>query len=108
MLPDGHSATSIADRLELSGPNLRYHRNRELVRQAGKTAETLDGRVRELKAKWRGVGQELAIPKNVRHFWPRGVTNVLAVLDQIAITDSIAASRVCDLLAISRSGFHSR
>ena len=63
MLLDGHSATSIADRLGLSGPNLLYRWKRELIGQAGKTAETLDGRVRELEAELRRVEQERDILK---------------------------------------------
>jgi transposase len=49
MLLDGHSATSVADRLGLSGANLLYRWKRELIGQAGKTAETLDSRVGELE-----------------------------------------------------------
>ena len=55
MLLDGHSATSVAERLGLSGPNLLYRWKRGLIGQAGKTAETLDGRVRELEAELRRV-----------------------------------------------------
>ena len=54
----GHSATSVAERLGLSGPNLLYRWKRELIGQAGRTAETLDGRVRELEAELRRVQQE--------------------------------------------------
>lgn len=32
---------------------------------------------------------------------------MFAAIDQIVITDSVVASRVCDLLAVSRSGFYS-
>lgn len=63
MLLDGHSATSVAERLGLSGPNLLYRWKRELIGQAGKTAETLDGRVRELEAELRRVQQERDILK---------------------------------------------
>ena len=63
MLLDGHSAKSIADRLGLSGPNLLYRWKRELIGQAGKTAETLDSRVRELEAELRRVQQERDILK---------------------------------------------
>ena len=63
MLLDGHSATSVAERLGLSGPNLLYRWKRELIGQAGETAETLDGRVRELEAELRRVQQERDILK---------------------------------------------
>ena len=43
MLLDGHSATSVADRLGLSGPNLLYRWKRELIGEAGKTAKRLMG-----------------------------------------------------------------
>jgi len=42
MLLDGHTATSVADRFGLSGPQLLYSWKRELIGQAGKTAERLD------------------------------------------------------------------
>lgn len=63
MLLDGHSATSVAERLGLSGANLLYRWKRELIGQAGKTAEGLDGRVRELEAELRRVQQERDILK---------------------------------------------
>ncbi len=63
MLLDGHTATSVAERLGLSGPHLLYRWKRELIGQAGKTAETLDGRVRELEAELRRVRQERDILK---------------------------------------------
>ena len=63
MLLDGHSATSVAQRLGLSGPNLLYRWKRELIGQAGKTAETLDSRVRELEVELRRVQQERDILK---------------------------------------------
>ena len=63
MLLDGHSATSVAERLGLSGPNLLYRWKRELIGEAGKTAESLDGRVRELEAELRRVQQERDILK---------------------------------------------
>ena len=58
MLLDGHSATSVAERLGLSGANLLHRWKRELVGQAGKTAETLDGRASDLEAELRRVRQE--------------------------------------------------
>ena len=58
MLLDGHSATSIAASLRLSGPNLLYRWKRELIGQASKTAETLEDRVCELEAEPRRVRQE--------------------------------------------------
>lgn len=63
MLLDGHTATSVAERLGLSGANLLYRWKRELVGQAGKTAEKLDNRVGELEAELRRVQQERDILK---------------------------------------------
>ena len=63
MLLDGHSATSVAERLGLSGANLLYRWKRELIGQAGKTAEKLDGRVGDLEAELRRVRQERDILK---------------------------------------------
>ena len=63
MLLDGHSAASIAERLGLSGANLVYRWKRELIGQAGKTASTLDGRVKDLEAELRRVERERDILK---------------------------------------------
>ena len=63
MLLDGHSATSVAERLGLSGANLLYRWKRELIGQAGKTAEKLDDRVGDLEAELRRVRQERDILK---------------------------------------------
>ena len=63
MLLDGHTASSVAERLGLSGPNLLYRWKRELIGRAGKTAETLDGRVGDLQAELRRVQQERDILK---------------------------------------------
>jgi transposase len=63
MLLDGHAATSVAERLGLSGANLLYRWKRELIGQAGKTAEKLDGRVDDLEAELRRVRQERDILK---------------------------------------------
>ncbi len=63
MFLDGYTARSVAERLGLSGPNLLYRWKRELIGQAGKTAETLDSRVRELEMELRRVEQERVILK---------------------------------------------
>ena len=63
MLLDGYTAKSVAERLGLSGPNLIYRWKRELIGQAGKTAVTLDSRVRELETELRRVELERDILK---------------------------------------------
>ena len=68
MLLDGYSATSVAERLGLLGPSLQYRRRCELIGQAGKSAETLNCRVRELEAGLRRGQQERDIPKTLAIF----------------------------------------
>ncbi len=63
MLLDGHSASSIVERLGLSRSNLLYRWRRELIGQSGKTAEVLDDRVRQLEAELKRVEQERDILK---------------------------------------------
>lgn len=63
MLLDGHSATSVAERLGLSGANLLYRWKRDLIGEAGKTASSLDIRVRELENELRRVERERDILK---------------------------------------------
>ena len=55
MLLDGHSATSVCERLGLSSPNLLYRWKQEVVKQSGPAAVGLEARVRELEAELRRV-----------------------------------------------------
>ena len=63
MLLDGHSASSVCERLGLSTVNLLYNWKRKLVAQGGKTAVGLEARVRELEAELRRVERERDILK---------------------------------------------
>ena len=49
MLLDGHSATSIAERLGITNTNLLYKWKQKFLKEAGPVTETLDTRVRELE-----------------------------------------------------------
>ena len=49
MLLEGHSASSVVERLGISGTNLLYRWKKELVGKRGQTASLLDERVRELE-----------------------------------------------------------
>lgn len=63
MLLDGHTASSVAERLGLSGPSLLSSWKRQLIGQAGKTAVTLESRVRELEQELQRVERERDILK---------------------------------------------
>ena len=63
MLLDGHSASSVCERLGLSGPNVLYRWKRELVGRGGATAVGLEARVRQLEAELRRVERERDILK---------------------------------------------
>ena len=63
MLLDGHSATSVAERLGLSGPNVLYRWKRDTIRQAGPAARTLGERVSQLEDELRRVERERDILK---------------------------------------------
>ena len=71
MLLDGHSAPSVADRLGLSGTNLLYRWKRELLRDSGPVASSLDTRVKELEAKLRRVERERDILKKALAIFSR-------------------------------------
>lgn len=73
MLLDGHSASSISDRLGLSGPNLLYRWKRDLIREGGATAVGLEGRVRELEAELKRVERERDILKKALSIFGRDV-----------------------------------
>lgn len=73
MLLDGHSASSIAERLGLSSVNLVYRWKRDVIGEAGKTASSLDNRVRELEADVRRVERERDILKKALAIFGRDV-----------------------------------
>ena len=71
MLFDGHTATSICERLGLSSPNLLYRWKQELVHKGGSTAVGLEARVRELEAELRRVERERDILKKALSIFGR-------------------------------------
>lgn len=63
MVLDGHSATSVAERLGLAGPNVLYRWKRESLHRAGPAARTLGDRVAQLEDELRRVERERDILK---------------------------------------------
>lgn len=63
MLLDGHTASSVAERLGLSGPGMLYRWKRQLIGRAGKTGTSLESRVRELEQELKRVERERDILK---------------------------------------------
>ena len=71
MLLDGHSASSVVNRLGLTGTNLLYRWKRELLRDIGPAASSLDTRVKELEAELRRVERERDILKKALAIFSR-------------------------------------
>jgi len=71
MLLDGHTASSIVDRLGLSGTNSLYRWKREQLRQSGPVASSLDSRVKELEAELKRVERECDILKKALSIFSR-------------------------------------
>ncbi len=71
MLLDGHTATSIVDRLGLTGTNLLYRWKREQLRQSGPVASSPDSRVKELEAELKRVERERDILKKALSIFSR-------------------------------------
>ena len=63
MLLDGHTASSVCERLGLSGTNLLYRWKREILKEEGGIASNLEVRVRELEAELRQVERERDVLK---------------------------------------------
>jgi transposase len=63
MLLDGHSASSVASRLGLSGTNILYRWKAKLLSESGPAATALEARVQELEKELRRVEQERDILK---------------------------------------------
>ena len=71
MLLDGHSASSVCERLGLSGTNLLHRWKKEFLGREGGIASDLDGRVRELEAELRRVERERDILKKALSIFSR-------------------------------------
>ena len=63
MLLDGHTASSVASRLGLSGTNVLYRWKREQLQSSGPVATSLEARVRELEIELHRVERERDILK---------------------------------------------
>ena len=63
MLLDGHSATSVADNLGLSGTSILYRWKAAQLRESGPAATALDARVQELEEELRRVERERDVLK---------------------------------------------
>lgn len=63
MLLDGHSASSVAERLGLANMNCLYRWKSEQLNQSGPVANSLEARVRELENELRRVERERDILK---------------------------------------------
>ena len=63
MLLDGHSATSIVERLGLSGTNILYRWKAQQLQRSGPVASSLEARVRELETELRRVERERDVLK---------------------------------------------
>jgi transposase len=63
MLLDGHAASSVCERLGLSGTNLLYRWKRDQLERTGPLATSLEARVRELEAELQRVQRERDILK---------------------------------------------
>lgn len=71
MLLDGHTATSVVDRLGLSGTNLLYRWKREQLQKSGPVASSLDSRVKELEIELQRVERERDILKKALSIFSR-------------------------------------
>ncbi len=71
MLLDGHSASSICQRLGLTSPNLLYRWKRKRTPKGLAPASGVDGRVRELEAELRRVERERDILKKALSIFGR-------------------------------------
>lgn len=63
MLLDGHSASSIVERLGLSGTNILYRWKSQQLQASGPVASSLEARVRELEIELRRVERERDVLK---------------------------------------------
>ena len=65
MLLDGHPASSIVQRLGISGTSLLYRWKKQYLQQAGPVGESLDSRVKELEEELRRTQRERDVLKKL-------------------------------------------
>ena len=63
MLLDGHTTSSVCERLGISNINLLYRWKRDQLERSGPVATSLEARVRELEAELQRVQRERDILK---------------------------------------------
>ena len=63
MLLDGHSASSIVERLGISGTNLLYRWKKQQLQEAGPAGETQDLRINEVEDELRRTPRERDVLK---------------------------------------------
>ena len=63
MMLDGHTASSVAERLGLSSANLLYRWKQEQLEHTGPVATSLESRIRELESELHRVERERDILK---------------------------------------------
>lgn len=71
MLLDGHSASSVCERLGLSGTNMLYRWKKEILGNESGVASGLEARVRALEAELRRVERERDILKKALSIFSR-------------------------------------
>ncbi len=71
MLVDGHSASSVCERLGLSGTNLLYRWKKEILGRESGVALNLEHRVRELEVELRRAEREREILKKALSIFGR-------------------------------------
>ena len=63
MLLDGHSASSVIERLGISNTNVLYRWKKEQLARSGPVASSLEARVKELEHELRRVEREREVLK---------------------------------------------
>jgi transposase len=71
MVLDGHSVSSVVNRLGISNANLLYRWKNEQLRRSGPVASSLDARVRDLENELRRVERERDILKKALAIFSR-------------------------------------
>ena len=72
MLLDGHSASSVCDRLGLSGTGLLYRLKKGFLGKEGAISSSLDARVRKLEVELRRTERERDVLKKALAIFRRG------------------------------------
>jgi transposase-like protein len=106
MLLDGHTASSIVERLGISGTNLLYRWKNQQLASSGPITSAMDSKLRDLENELRRVERERDIlKKSFIHCRPERVADVYAIAEAVTQEEIPTQTHVVSLFVLLPTRF---